>query len=95
MTCSNVTSAYFSYTGAVDLTNFNTACNGGDWADWGGNANTQVQDAFSDPGLAPLYGVNEIAAMSAIGYTVATPEPATWTLLVISAVLFAFAKRRS
>jgi hypothetical protein len=95
--CSNtITPAYFSYTGATDITDFNTACNGADWADWKGGAAPQVQDAYGTPGAEPTYGANEIAAMSAIGYTLAdpVPEPGTWLLLLTSLGLLAFARKR-
>jgi hypothetical protein len=92
--CANLTPAYFSYSGAVDLSNFNTACNGGDWEDWGNNATAQVQDAFTGPGGQPAYGANEIAAMSAIGYATTTPEPGTWMLLLSSLALIPLAGQR-
>jgi hypothetical protein len=95
--CSDLSAqAYLSYSGAADITNMNTACNGGDWGDWGGNSSAQVQDAFTGPGAQPTYGPSEIAAMSAIGYKLATPEPATWLLMLTSlAVLAGCAIRRS
>ena len=77
--CTTPGSAYFAYgpnTGA--LTQFNNACNGGDFADWAGSG--QVQDAFGYPSTAPAYGANEIAALSAIGYETSVPEPGTITL---------------
>lgn len=98
--CANpFTQAYFSYTGATAdntaMTQFNTVCNGADWGDWKGGPTPQVQDAFGNAGAAdPSYGPNEIAAMSAIGYTVATPEPGTLVLLLTSLGLFAFAGKR-
>ncbi len=73
----------------------NTACNGGDWGDWGGNSGAQVQDAFTGPGAQPAYGSSELAAMSAIGYTLATPEPATWLLMLTSLGVVGCARRRS
>lgn len=93
--CSSLSStAYLSYTGASVITNMNTACNGGDWGDWGGNASAQVQDAFTGPGAQPSYGTSEIDAMSAIGYT-NTPEPATWLLMLTSLAVFGYVMRRS
>ena len=77
--CSSPGSAYFAYganTGA--LTQFNNACNGGDFGDWAGSG--QVQDAYATPSSAPAYGPNEIAALSAIGYDTSAPEPGTITL---------------
>lgn len=80
VSCASPGAAYFAYgpnTGA--LTQFNNSCNGGDFGDWAGTG--QVQDAFSSAGTAPVYGPNEIAALSAIGYTTATaPEPGTSAL---------------
>ena len=92
--CASPAAAYFSYSGATDLTNFNNACNGGDFGDWATGASPQVQDAFGNASAPdPAYGPNEIAAMSAIGYTLAAPEPATWILLLTSLGLLACAKR--
>ena len=94
--CSDLSStAYLSYSGASDITNMNTACNGGDWGDWNGNASAQVQDAFTGPGAQPAYGPSELDAMSAIGYTLAAPEPATWLLMLTSLAVFGYAMRRS
>ena len=82
--------AYFSYSGATDLAQFNNICNGADFGDWASGGPLQVQNAYGTPGQTPAYGSNEIAALSAIGYTVAapTPEPGTWMLLVASLGLF-------
>jgi hypothetical protein len=81
--------AYFSYSGATDLAQFNNGCNGADFGDWASGGALQVQDAYGAPGQNPAYGSNEIAALSAIGYTVAapTPEPGTWMLLAMSLAL--------
>jgi hypothetical protein len=81
--------AYLSYSGATDLTQFNNACNGADFGDWASSGTPQVQDAYGTSGQNPAYGSNEIAALSAIGYTVAapTPEPGTWVLLLMSLAL--------
>lgn len=91
--------AYFSYSGATDLAEFNNACNGADFGDWQSNplpagVSPEVQDAYATPGSDPVYGPNEIAAMTAIGYVdpvlpLATAEPGTWVLVVVSMVLFA------
>jgi hypothetical protein len=91
--CSSPGSAYFSYganTGA--LTQFNNSCNGGDFADWAGSG--QVQDAFAYPSTAPAYGANEIAALSAIGYNSAVPEPGTMALFGSGFALLAAIGRR-
>jgi hypothetical protein len=87
-----VTPAYLSYSGATVLTNLNTACNGGDFGDFTGGS--QVQNAFATPNLIYNYGANEIAAMSAIGYQVATPEPATFALLIPALGVAALVRRR-
>jgi hypothetical protein len=97
--CANTSTAFFSYSGAVDLAQFNNACNGADFGDWQsnplpGDTSAQVQDAFGSPGSGPSYGPNEIAALSAIGYQVATPEPATATLLFAALCVFAVMSRR-
>jgi hypothetical protein len=88
--------AYFSYSGATDLAQFNNGCNGADFGDWSSSGTPQVQDAYGAPGQNPSYGSNEIAALSAIGYTVAapTPEPGTGLLLVMSVALLPLARRR-
>jgi hypothetical protein len=95
--CASPGSAYFSYDGSTDLAQFNNACNGADFADWATGPSPQVQDAFGQPGTDPAYGANETAALSAIGYTLATPEPGTWTLLLSSLGLLPLlrARRRS
>jgi hypothetical protein len=92
--CASPIPAFFSYSGATDLTNFNTACNGADFGDWATGASAQVQDAFGSAGAQPAYGANEIAALSAIGYTLAIPEPGTWVLLLASLALLAGAGKR-
>lgn len=94
--CADPAPAYLSYSGATPLTYFNNGCNGGDFGDWAGAGYPQVQDAFAEQGSDPSYGPNEIAAETAIGYTlVATPEPGTWLLvsLALPGLLF-FRKRR-
>ncbi len=87
--CASATQAFFSYSGATNLAEFNNACNNGDFGDWRSNplppgVSAQVQDAFAISGAQPLYGPNEMAALSAIGYTLNAPEPSTWILLSIS-----------
>jgi hypothetical protein len=90
VTCgASAVAAYFSYSGATDLAQFNNGCNGADFGDWASSGTPQVQDAYGTAGQNPAYGSNEIAALSAIGYTVAapTPEPGTWLLLAMSVAL--------
>lgn len=91
--------AYFSYNGATVLSYFNNLCNGGDFGDWESNPipagfAAQVQDAFATPGAQPLYGINEVAALRAIGYTTTVPEAATWILLLTSVPTFVFVRRQ-
>jgi len=93
--CAAQTKAFFSYNGTTDLAQFNNACNNADFADWVKGTSAQVQDAFATPGADPLYGPNEIAALSAIGYTVVAPEPATWSLMLTALAALALARRRS
>lgn len=98
--CGTAATAFFSYNGSTDLAQFNNACNGGDFGDWQSNplpsgVLAQVQDAFAGPGAQPLYGPNEIAALSAIGYTVAVaPEPGTWLLLSLALPAFLIVRKR-
>lgn len=80
--CAAATTAFFSYDGTTDLAQFNNACNNADFGDWVTGTSLQVQDAFANPGAQPAYGANEIAALTAVGYTLAAPEPATWILLL-------------
>ncbi len=91
--CASPGNAYFSYAGTIDITQFNNACNGADFGDWVTGTSFQVQDAFGQPGTDPAYGANEIAALSAIGYTVAAPEPATTSLLIVATALLLAAAR--
>jgi hypothetical protein len=91
--CANPGAAFFSYSGTTDLTQFNNACNGADFGDWAASGTPQVQDAFGTPGANPAYGPNETAALSAIGFAIATPEPATAVLLTLSLGALALMKR--
>jgi len=97
--CASPGTAFFSYSGVTDLAQFNNACNGADFGDWQSSplpngVAAQVQDAFATSSDDPAYGPNEEAAMSAIGYLIATPEPATGWLVSISLVLAAVVFRR-
>jgi hypothetical protein len=76
--CASPGSAFLSLNGTTDLVQFNNSCNGADFGDWKSGSTAQIQDAFGTPNLVslPLYGSNETAALSAIGYTLAAPEPA-------------------
>lgn len=83
--CANPTLAYFSYGPSTGpIAQFNNKCNGADFADWcsdgscAPNVGPQVQDAFASPGQSPRLGPSEIDALTAIGFTSAIPEPATF-----------------
>lgn len=94
--CGDLPEAYLSYSGATPITNINTSCNGDDWGDWAANNPApQVQDAVGGTGAQPVYGTSEIDAMSAIGYTLATPEPATWLLLLAPLAVVFYLRSRS
>jgi hypothetical protein len=77
--------AYFSMDGGVtNLVNFNQAGNGSDYGDWATGSHPQVQDAFGTPGANPALGPNELAAFSAVGYTLtaqSVPEPSSLAML--------------
>jgi hypothetical protein len=70
--------SYFSIDGGkTALVQFNQQT-GGDFHDWassnqGSTFVPQVQDAFGTPGVNYSLGINEITALQAIGYNVATP----------------------
>jgi hypothetical protein len=93
LNCANPPTAYFSYDGITDMAKFNNGCTGGDFGDWASGAKAQVQDAFATPGATPVYGPNEIAVLSAVGYQV-VPEPATWSLLFTASAVALWARRR-
>lgn len=96
--CSTPTSAYFAYgSNTGEIAQFNNICNGADFGDWQSNpfpagVGAQVQDAFAAPGQTPVYGTSEIDAMTAIGYTLATPEPGTLVLFGAGLALLAIKK---
>ena len=93
--CASPGSAFFSYGGATNLDQFNNTCAGDDFGDWAGTS-AEVQNAIQDPGPGPMYGPNEIAALTAIGYTQTAPEPSTGALLTLAAVfVFVRLTRRS
>jgi hypothetical protein len=97
--CGSPGTAFFSYSGVTDLAQFNNACDAADFGDWQSNplpngVAAQVQDAFALPGAQPAYGPNEEAAMSAIGFQLATPEPTTGWLVSMALVTLVAAVRR-
>jgi hypothetical protein len=93
--CGSLGTAFFSYSGSVDLTQFNNSCNGGDFGDWASSGTPQVQDAFAFAGSSETLGVNEVDALTAIGYTVTTPEPGTCFLIVCGLSSLVALRRRT
>jgi hypothetical protein len=90
---------YFSIDGGkTDISNFNQAGGGSDYADWGNNAKPQVQDAFGTPGIDLNIGPNELEALDVVGYNlVAVPEPSSLIALgglAVAGLIFA-ARRRT
>ena len=87
--------SYFSINGGTtDLTNFNQT-SGADYGDWLGGGAPQVQDAFGTPGANPSLGPNEITALNAIGYDIASvPEPSTLAIIVPVLLVGLLALRR-
>jgi hypothetical protein len=98
-TTSSSALAYFSINGTTGLAQFDNQNDGGDWGDWQSNplpngVQPQVQDAFATPGADPSLGV-EITALEAVGYDLATPEPATMGVTLFGfTILAAIAYRR-
>lgn len=91
----SATSAYFSYGPSTgNIAQFNNLCNDGDFGDWASGPVAQTQDAFATPGTNPTVGPSEIAALTAIGYELAAPEPGTWLLVLGALALFGASKRR-
>ncbi len=68
--------SFFSLDGTTKLVQFNQDKNGdfGDWFSVNGGQKTQVQDAFTGPGVAPVLGV-ELRVLDAIGYRLWTSTP--------------------
>ena len=92
--CTIPTTALFAYGPSTGLiAPFNNACNGADFGDWASGGSPQVQDAFGTQGSTEVLGSSEIAALTAIGYTLA-PEPGTWALFLGSLVAVGLARRR-
>ena len=101
-------SAYFSIDGGVtDIADYNNSPNGWDYGDWIVVGNYLVQDAEVSPDasldVSTDVGANsnhypqpEIAVLDAIGFDLATPEPATFGLIGMGLAAFAFlgARRR-
>ena len=87
--------AFFSIDGTTDLARFNQNSTGdyGDW--WSTGPHTpQVQDAFATPGATPSLGSAELTALDVIGYTLAAPEPASASCLLLGAVTLVARRRR-
>jgi hypothetical protein len=93
--CAAPGNAYFAYgasTGLIDQ--FNNQCNGADFGDWANSGTHQVQDAYGTPGATPTLSTGELSALSAIGYDVVVPEPATWAMMIGSLAGLAILKRK-
>jgi hypothetical protein len=92
-TATSGANAYFSINGgATNLDQFNNTQNGGDYGDWQGGAQPQVQDAFGTPGGSASLNASsvELTALDVLGYdrsaVTATPEPGTLLLFGQGAV---------
>lgn len=87
------TGVYFSIDGGVtNLKNFNSIP-GGDPQDWAIGSNDSF-NAYSSSGVEnPLTPV-DIQAMNILGYSLATPEPQTWALLLAGLGFLVFVQRR-
>jgi hypothetical protein len=93
-TASGSAQAYFSIDGTTLLTQFNNTGHG-DYGDWAHSGTPQVQDAFATAGANTTLGSNEITALNVIGYTLTTPEPATWWLIPTGlGIVFLFRRSR-
>jgi hypothetical protein len=92
--CTGLPNAFFSINGAVDLAQFNNACNGGDFGDWAVVGSPKVQDFAAISGSNPSLGP-ELIALDVIGYDSAVPEPATFLLVGAALVGAGLLKRRS
>jgi hypothetical protein len=97
-TTSSAATSYFSIDGgATNLAGFNQVGPPGssDYGDWDGGV-VRVQNAFGTPGSSPSFGV-ERTALDAIGYNfnaITTPEPASFSLLILGGLGFVAYRRR-
>jgi hypothetical protein len=97
-TTSSAATSYFSIDGGVtNLAGFNQVGPPGssDYGDWDGGA-LRVQNAFGTPGVSPSFGVEQ-TALDAIGYNfaaVTTPEPTSFSLLLLGGLGFVAYRRR-
>jgi hypothetical protein len=91
--------AYFSVNGGTtNLAGFNQTGppGGSDYGDWD-SSSLRVQNAFGTPGSSPSFGVEQ-AALDAIGYNfnaVTTPEPSTFSFLMMGGLGFIAFRRRT
>jgi len=95
--CNAPTSAFFSYGPSTgQIAQFDNSCDGGDFGDWQQSGTPLTQDAFATPGANPTLGAKEIAALTAIGYTInaEVPEPGT-ALFPLALAVLAYWKRCS
>jgi hypothetical protein len=81
-TTSSSATAFFSLDGTTDLAQFNQGV--GDFGDWysPGNQTPKVQDAFLEPNVYPVLGV-ELRALDVMGFTrvVAVPAPVIQSII--------------
>jgi hypothetical protein len=91
------TQGYFSYdSGVTNVANYNSSPNREDYADFSSSC-THVQDATGCLGKAldiTTDGGAEAKILDAVGYTAATPEPGTTTLLGSGLLFLGIAVRR-
>jgi hypothetical protein len=94
--------SFFSVDGTTDLAQFDNQNDGGDFGDWQSNplpngVGPKVQDAYATQGANPSLSINspEVIALDAMGYNLATPEPASMFLagLALAGMVIAHRKR--
>jgi hypothetical protein len=99
-TTSSTAVSYFSIDGGETILSYFNQASGADYSDWLSDPipagfSPQVQDAFATPGTNPQLGPNELAALSAIGYEIVSPEASTLPLAGLGLAFgFFFVRRR-